>query len=152
MLSSLPCRMALAIGCVFHSTSRARCRFAPRSSPGSSRWATTARRLSASWYAHVALHVLRKQVGEAADRPLGVAGVQRGEDEVARLGGAQGHLGRLAVADLADEDHVGVLPQPVLQPVGEGQHVGADLALRARPSAAACGNRYSTGSSTVMMR
>ena len=79
---------------------------------------------------HVPLHVLREQVGEAGDRPLGVAGVQGGEDQVARLGGAQRHLGRLAVADFADQDHVGVLPQPVLEAVGEGQHV------RARPRAA----------------
>ena len=114
MLSILPVRMALAIGCVFHSTSRARCRFAPRSTPGSSRWLTIARRLIASCARTSLLRVLREQVGEAGDGPLGVAGVQGGEDEVAGLGGAQGHLGRLAVADLADQDHVGVLPQAVL--------------------------------------
>ena len=34
MLSTLPVRMALAMGYVFHNTSRARCRFTPRSVPG----------------------------------------------------------------------------------------------------------------------
>ena len=44
MLSSLADRMALAIGWVFHNTSRARCRLAPRSTSGNNRWLTTARR------------------------------------------------------------------------------------------------------------
>ncbi len=40
------------------------------------------------------------------------------------------HLRGIAVADLAGENHVGVLPQSIFQAVGEGVHVAADLALR----------------------
>ena len=40
--------------------------------------------------------------------------------------GLDGDLGRLQVADLADQDHVGVLAQDVAQAGGEGQ---ADLGL-----------------------
>ena len=75
------------------------------------------------------LDILREEVRVARDRALGVAGVQGGEDEVPGLSHAEGHLGRVAVADLADENDVGVLPQPVFQTVGEGVHVEADLAL-----------------------
>ena len=38
-------------------------------------------------------------------------GVQRGEDQVAGQGGPHGQLGGLGVADLADQDDVGVLAQ-----------------------------------------
>ena len=130
MLSILLVRIALAIGCVFHSTSIASSRFAPRSMPGKSRWLTIARRLIASCAANSLLRVLREEIGEARDRPLRVAGVQRGEDEVAGLRGGERHLRRVAIADFADQDHIRVLPQAVLQAVGEGQHVDADFALR----------------------
>ena len=46
-----------------------------------------------------------------ADRLGGVDRVHRREDEVPGLGCLQRRLGRLGVAQLADQDHVGVLPQ-----------------------------------------
>ena len=47
--------------------------------------------------------------------------VQRGQDEVAGQRGLDGDPGRLDVADLADQDHVGVLAQDRLQAGGEGE-------------------------------
>ena len=55
-----------------------------------------------------------------------VVGVQRREHEVARQRRLDRDLGRLEVADLADEDDVGVLPQEGAQRRREGQ---ADLLL-----------------------
>ena len=49
---------------------------------------------------------------------------------MSRLGRAQRHLGRLAVPNLAGQNHVGILPQGVFQAVGERVHVQADFALR----------------------
>src|SRR5215217_6680233 len=109
MLSSFPLRMALAIGWVFHRTSRARCRLAPRSTSGSSRWLTTVRRLMASWARTVDWASCGNRSANR-ERPLGVPRVQGGEHLVPGLGGAEGHLGRLPVTHLADEDHVRVLP------------------------------------------
>src|SRR5438045_798003 len=59
----------------------------------------------------------------------GVYGVERGEDEVARLGGLERYLGRLVVAHLADEYDFGCLPQR--RPEGRREVFGvrADLAL-----------------------
>src|SRR5262249_35116934 len=65
------------------------------------------------------LRVLWEQVGESADRPLGIAGVERGEHKVPGLGGAEGHLRRLAVAHFADQDYVRILPQARAQSVGK---------------------------------
>ena len=60
----------------------------------------------------------------------GVVGVQRAEDQVAGERRLDGDLGRLQVADLADQDHVGVLPQDRPQARGEGQaDVGVDRHL-----------------------
>ena len=71
----------------------------------------------------------REDVDDPVDRLGGRLGVQRGEDEVAGLGRGQRRGDRLQVAHLADQDHVGVLPQGRLQPEGEVDRVGADLAL-----------------------
>ena len=57
------------------------------------------------------------------------ARVQRGEDQVARLGGGQRGRDRLEVAHLAEEDHVGVLAEGGAERLGEAARVGADLAL-----------------------
>ena len=56
----------------------------------------------------------------------GVVGVQRAEHEVPGERGLDAHLGRLGVAHLADEDHVGGLPQHRPDDAGE---VEADLVL-----------------------
>src|SRR5207245_5417374 len=50
-----------------------------------------------------------------------VVGVQRGEDHVSGEGGLDGDVDRLQVADLADQDDVGVLADDVPQAGGEGQ-------------------------------
>ena len=63
-------------------------------------------------------------------RRHGVVPVQGREHEVPGQRGLHGDAGRLHVTDLTDEDHVGVLPQNRLQPVGERQArllVGLDL-------------------------
>ena len=65
----------------------------------------------------------------AADRAHRVGRVERRHDEVARLGGLERDLHRLFVADLADEDDVGVLPQRRAERRGEARRVEAHLAL-----------------------
>ncbi len=60
--------------------------------------------------ADVTLGVLGKEIAVARDGALGVAGVQRGEDEMAGLRGTKRHLRGFLVADLADQDDVGILP------------------------------------------
>ncbi len=73
---------------------------------------------------------LHAQVQHAGDGGGGVVRVQRGEDQVAGQRGLDGDVGGFQVADLADEDDVGVLPQEGTQAAGEGQtDVGVDLAL-----------------------
>jgi hypothetical protein len=70
-----------------------------------------------------------EEVGEPADRALGVAGVHGGKHQVAGLGGGKGHLGGFLIADFADQNHIRVLPQTVLQTGCEAGHVHAHLAL-----------------------
>ena len=79
--------------------------------------------------ADLALLLGREDVDDPVDRLRGRLGVQGGEDEVAGLGRGQRGRDRLQVAHLADQDHVGVLAQGGLQPQGEVDRVGADLAL-----------------------
>ena len=55
--------------------------------------------------------------------------VQRAHDEHAHLGGRHRDAHRLEVAELADEDRVGVLAQGGVQGVREARAVNADLAL-----------------------
>ena len=71
----------------------------------------------------------REELDDAPARLGRVDGVERREDEVARLGGLQGDLGRLGVAELADEDDVRVLAQRAPQPLAERAGVEPDLAL-----------------------
>jgi hypothetical protein len=67
---------------------------------------------------------------QADDGLRGGVGVQRGEHEVAGERGLGGDLGGLQVADLADQDDVGILAQEGAQQGGELQvDVGVDLAL-----------------------
>ncbi len=74
--------------------------------------------------------VRREVVDDALDGLLRVHGVERGIDEVARLGRVDGGLHGLHVAHLADHDHVGRLAHRVLDRRDEVLRVVADLALR----------------------
>ena len=60
---------------------------------------------------HLPLLLGREDVNDAIDGLGGRLGVQRGEDEMAGLGGRKSGGDRLQVPHLADEDHVGVLSQ-----------------------------------------
>ena len=70
--------------------------------------------------------------------------MQRGEHQVAGQRGLDRHFGGFQVADLADHDDVGVLPQQRAQAVGESQ-VDAVLHLHLVEA----GSTISIGSSTV---
>jgi hypothetical protein len=70
-----------------------------------------------------------ENVDDPVDRLCGALGVEGGQHEVTGFGGREGGRDRLEVAQLADQDHVGVLPQHVLQGGGEGLGVLAHLAL-----------------------
>ena len=61
------------------------------------------------------------QVDQACDGSGRIIGVERAEDEVARLGRLDGDPGRFGVADLAHEDHVGILAQDGAQRLGEAE-------------------------------
>ena len=73
---------------------------------------------------------LDAHVDQTGDRARRVVGVQRGEHEVAGQRGLDGDLGGLLVADFADHDDVGVLPQEGAQRVGERQ---ADVVVAPAP-------------------
>ena len=79
--------------------------------------------------ADLPLLVRREDVDDAVDGLRGILRVQGGEHQVAGLGGGQGDRDGLQVAELADEDHVRVLPQHVLERGAEAVGVRADLAL-----------------------
>src|SRR2546427_7133196 len=69
---------------------------------------------------------LHPHILQSRDRTGRVVRVERGEHQVAREPRLDGDLRRLEVADLADEDHVRVLPNDVPEPRGERE---ADLRL-----------------------
>ena len=75
------------------------------------------------------VHVAREQVEDAADRRGGGRGVDRAEHQVARLGRVHGRVEGLAVAHLAHQDDVRVLPHGVLEGRVPVDDVDADLAL-----------------------
>ena len=75
------------------------------------------------------LLVGREHVDHPVDRLGRVLGVEGGEHQVAGLGRGQGDRDRLEIAQLPDQDDVGVLAQDVLEGVGERLGVLADLAL-----------------------
>ena len=71
----------------------------------------------------------REQVEDAVDRRRRAGGVDRAEHQVPGLGRVDGRLERLDVAQLADQDHVRVLADGVLEGLVPVAHVQADLAL-----------------------
>ncbi len=71
----------------------------------------------------------REDVDHTVDGLRRILGVQGGEDEVAGLGSGQCHRDRLEVAELADEDHIRVLAQDVLERGTEAVRVMTHLAL-----------------------
>jgi len=71
----------------------------------------------------------REELDHPPDRLRGVDRVHRREDEVARLRRRESGLGGLGVAELADEDHVGVLAEATSERLRERRRVEADLAL-----------------------
>ena len=78
---------------------------------------------------HLLVLLGREELDDSADRLGRVDRVQRGEDEVARLGRLHCRLRRLGVAHLADQDHVGVLAQRPAERLVERGRVEPDLAL-----------------------
>src|SRR5262249_19039804 len=64
---------------------------------------------------------LQAHVAQTSDRAGGVVGVQRAENDVASQRRLHGNLRRFQVADLADQDLVGVLTQDRAQGRGERQ-------------------------------
>ncbi len=80
----------------------------------------------------LARHLLlgrREELDEAADGLRGVDRVHGREDEVARLGSLEGGLRGFLVAELADEDHVGVLAQDAPESLEIRLGVEPDFAL-----------------------
>ena len=76
------------------------------------------------------LVLVRRIEGDDPVDGLGrVGGVQGREDQVAGVGRLERHVQGFHVADLTDQDHVGVLPQHVAQRRAERERVAADLAL-----------------------
>ncbi len=53
--------------------------------------------------------------------PCGAGGVQRAEHDVPRFGRGDGRFDRFQVAQFADQDHVGVLPQRAANRLGEAR-------------------------------
>ncbi|MDT4855845.1 hypothetical protein FQZ97_902150 [compost metagenome] len=72
---------------------------------------------------------LGEEVQDALDRLVGVVGVQRRDAQVAGFGVGHGVLHGVAVADLADHDHVGRFAHGVAQGLVERLRVQAHLAL-----------------------
>ena len=79
--------------------------------------------------AHLRLLDRREELDQTADRLGRVDGVHRREHEVTGLGGLERRLGRLAVAELADQDHVRVLAEHAPERLVERLGVDPDLAL-----------------------
>jgi signal transduction histidine kinase len=79
--------------------------------------------------ADLLLLVCREGVDDAVHRLCGGVGVERGEDEQARLGRGQRHADGVEVPHLAHQQAVGVLPDGRLDALGEASHVLPQLAL-----------------------
>ncbi len=75
------------------------------------------------------LLLVREELDHASDRLRRIEGVQRREDEVAGLRSLKRDLCRVRIAQLADEDDVGVLPQHAAERLREALRVEADLSL-----------------------
>ena len=122
-----PLRMMFATAGVTGTSSTRGAR--PPSRRGSRNCVTTVRRHAASCVADLALLRVGERVDHAIDRADRVRRVQRREHEVAGLGGGQRGGDRLAIAQLAEQDHVGCLAQRGAQAGRERRHVRAELAL-----------------------
>jgi hypothetical protein len=79
--------------------------------------------------AHLRLLMARKDVDDTIDRFSGGVRVQRGERQVTRLGNRERGLNRFEVAHFADEQHIRIFTQRVLQRVREALGIRADFAL-----------------------
>ena len=79
--------------------------------------------------AHLLLLVGGKGIDDTVDGALRARCVQRAEDDVARLGCRDRSLDCLQIAQLAHEDHVGILPQGTPEGFGKAGNVAANLAL-----------------------
>lgn len=75
------------------------------------------------------LLVTSDRVHEAVDGGVAAGGVDGAKDEMAGLGGGEGQLDGLAIAQLADDDDIRVFAQRRLQRPGVASCVGAELAL-----------------------
>src|SRR5215208_3964470 len=79
--------------------------------------------------ADLVLLVRREDVYDPVDGLRGILGVQRAEDEMPSLRRSHSERDGLEVAHLAYEYHVGVLPQDMLESLGEAPCILVDLAL-----------------------
>ena len=77
------------------------------------------------------MYAIRSYYDQARRRAHRVVGVQRGEHQVPGEARLDRDLRGLEVADLADHDHVGVVPQDRAQRAREG-HADARIDLRLR--------------------
>ena len=71
-----------------------------------------------------------EEVDDAIERLVGAVGVQGRQHQVAGFGELNAVLHRVAIADFADQDHVGRLAQRVLQRHVPALRVDADFAMR----------------------
>ena len=115
---------------------------------GSRRSETIARRLSARRARTWSCSSVGKNETSRLIVDADVRGVDRGEDEVAGLGGLERRVDGLEVAHLADHDHVGVLAQRRAQRVREASRVSVPIS-RCVMMLLSCLNTNSIGSSTV---
>jgi hypothetical protein len=74
--------------------------------------------------------LLGEEIDDAVDRLVRAVGVQRGEHQVPRLGELNSVFHGLAVADFADQDHVGRLAQRVLEREMPAVAIDADFPVR----------------------
>ena len=78
---------------------------------------------------HGGAYLDRVEAQDTVERVVAVVAVQRGQAQVTRLRIGNGSRHGFAVADFADQDHVGRLAQRVLQGGLQGLGVAADFAL-----------------------
>ncbi len=74
--------------------------------------------------------LLGEEIDDAVERLVGAVGVQGGQHQVAGFGELNPVFHGLAVADFADENHVGRLAQRVLERQMPAVAIDADLAVR----------------------
>ena len=73
--------------------------------------------------------VAGQRVDDAVDRLHRARRMQRAQHQVARFRGRHRHADRLSIAQLADEDNVGVFAQACADALGEARNVRAEFAL-----------------------